>query len=154
MRIGSELDAGRLPRPECLADEYALWIVIQNTEPPQLGDVLDIFPGLHTPEDVFGHDPDFHDPYDPEEREEGHTAWTERMVAGLLPPEDQHDHRRHDLLVMEFYGQGVYDPTNPRHPQRWFDRDDFRAPCDSALAFVRLSKEEQAAHRAEALKRP
>ncbi|WP_434447599.1 helix-turn-helix domain-containing protein [Lentzea sp. E54] len=150
MRIGSELGEGRVPRPQCLADEYALWIVIQNTEPPQLSDIHDTFPGLRNAEDVFGYDPDVDDPDDERAiREE----WMNRMAGELLPPDDSHDHRRYDLVIMEAYGQGIYDTTDPRHPVRWFDRDDLRDRCTSELAFVRLPKEEQDAHTAEALKR-
>lgn len=150
MRIGSELGQGRVPRPQCLADEYALWIVIQNTDPPQLGDVLDIFPGLRTADDVFGYDPDVDEPDDEGGARED---WMNRMVGGLLPPDGSHDHRRYDLTVMEAYGQGIHDPSDPRHPLRWFDRDDLRERCKSELAFVRLSKEEQEARTAEALNR-
>jgi hypothetical protein len=147
MRIGSELGAGRVPLPQCLADEYALWIVIQNTDPPQLGDVLDTFPGLRVAEDVFGYDPDVDDPDDTAAiREE----WLDRVAGSLLPPHDSHNHRRYDLHIMEMYGQGVYDPTDLRHPLRWFDRDDLRERCESELAFVRLPKEEQDARTAEA----
>lgn len=150
MRIGSELGKGRVPRPQCLADEYALWLVIQNTDPPQIGDVLDTFPGLRDAEDVFGHDPDADDPDDEAAiREE----WMNRMAGGLLPPDDSHNHRRHDLTVMEAFGQGIYDPTDPRHPLRWFDRDDVRERCESELAFVRLPEEEQDARTVEALNR-
>lgn len=150
MRIGSELGKGRIPRPQCLADEYALWLTIQNTDPPQLGDVLDIFPGLRDAEDVFGYDPDVDDPDDEAAiREE----WMDRMVGGLIPPHDSHNYRRYDLQIMEVFGQGIYDPTDPRHPVRWFDRDDLRERCESELAFVRLPKEEQDARTAEALKR-
>ncbi len=150
MRIGSELGKGRVPRPQCLADEYALWLTIQNTDPPQVGDVLDIFPGLRDAEDVFGYDPDVDDPDDESTiREE----WMDRMVSGLIPPHDSHNYRRYDLQIMEVFGQGIYDPTDPRHPVRWFDRDDLRERCESELAFVRLPKEEQDARTAEALKR-
>ncbi|MEU0884062.1 hypothetical protein ABZ345_36170 [Lentzea sp. NPDC005914] len=149
-RIGRELGKGRVPRSQCLADEYALWIVIQNTEPPQLGEVLHVFPGLRTSEDVFGHDPDVDDPDDESAiREE----WMNRVAGGLLPPDHSHDYRRYDLTIMEAFGQGVYDTTDPRHPLRWFDRDDLRERCESELAFVRLSKEEQDAQTAEAFKR-
>lgn len=146
MRIGSELDSGRVPRPECPADEYALWIVISNTDPPQLSDVYDMFPGIRGPEDVFGYDPDFDDP---EDEHAGREDWLNRMAGGLLPPDESHDFRRYDLTLMEFYGQGVYDPTDPRHPLRWFDRDDPRERCESEIAFVRLPKEEQERIRAE-----
>ncbi|MEU0354348.1 helix-turn-helix domain-containing protein [Streptomyces cyaneofuscatus] len=150
MRVSSELGKGRVPHPQCLADEYALWIVIQNTEPPQIGDVLDLFPGLRTAQHVFGHDPDVDDPDDEHAiREE----WMDRMVGGLLPPDDSHGHRRYDLMLMEVYGQGVYDPGDPRHPLRWFDRDDLRERCASELAYVRLPQEEQQARTAEALDR-
>jgi transcriptional regulator with XRE-family HTH domain len=150
MRIGSELGEGRIPHPQCLADEYALWIVIQNTDPPQIGDVLDIYPGLRDAEDVFGYDPDADDPDDEAAiREE----WMNRMVGGLLPPDESHNHRRYDLGIMETFGQGIYDPADLRHPSRWFDRDDLRERCESELAFVRLPKEEQHARTAEALNR-
>ncbi|SDJ25029.1 Helix-turn-helix domain-containing protein [Lentzea albidocapillata subsp. violacea] len=149
-RIGRELSKGRVPRPQCLADEYALWIVIQNTEPPQLGEVLHVFPELRTAEDVFGYDPDVDDPDDENAiRDE----WMNRVTGGLLPPDHSHDHRRYDLTIMEALGQGIYDIADPRHPIRWFDRDDLRERCESELAFVRLSKEEQNAQTAEALKR-
>ncbi|MEU6348136.1 helix-turn-helix transcriptional regulator [Streptomyces sp. NPDC047072] len=147
MRIGSELGKGRVPRPQCLADEYALWIVIQNTDPPQLGDVLDTFPGLRDADDVFGHDPDVDDPDDEAAIRED---WMNRMAGGLLPPDESHDHRRYDLILLEAYRQGVYDTGDPRHPVRWFDRDDLRERCESELAFVRLPKEEQEARTAEA----
>jgi hypothetical protein len=62
-------------------------------------------------------------------------------------------HRRYDLEIMEMYGQGIYDIADRRHPLRWFDRDDLRERCESELAFVRLSKEEQDAHTAKALNR-
>lgn len=150
MRIGSELGEGRVPRPQCLADEYALWIVIQNTDPPQLGDVLDTFPGLRDADDVFGYDPDVDEPDDEHAIRED---WMNRMVGGLLPPDESHGHRRYDLILMEACGQGIYDPADPRHPLRWFDRDDLRERCKSELAFVRLPKEEQEARTAEALNR-
>jgi hypothetical protein len=130
MRIGSELGEGRVPGAQCLADEYALWLVIQNTDPPQLDDILDTFPGLRDASDVFGYDPDADEPDDEAAiREE----WTDRMAGGLLPPDERHNHRRYDLTIMEAYGQGVYDPTDPRHPLRWFDRDDLRERCTSLL---------------------
>ncbi|MEU2779459.1 helix-turn-helix transcriptional regulator [Streptomyces sp. NPDC007162] len=150
MRLGGELGEGRVPRPQCLADEYALWIVIQNTDPPQLGDVFDMFPGLRSAEDVFGYDPDADEPDDEHAIRED---WMNRMVGGLLPPDDSHSHRRYDLTLMEAYGQGVYDPGDPRHPLRWFDRDELRERCESELAFVRLPNEEQQARTAEALNR-
>ncbi|WP_322751410.1 MULTISPECIES: hypothetical protein, partial [unclassified Frankia] len=115
-----------------------------------IGDVLDTFPGLRDAEGVFGYDPDVDDP-------DGEAAireeWMNRMVGGLLPPHDSHNHRRYDLEVMEVFGQGIYDPTDPRHPLRWFDRDDMRERCESELAVVRLPKEEQDARAAEALNR-
>lgn len=150
MRIGSELGDGRVPRPKCLADEYALWIVIQNTDPPQIGDVLEVFPGLRGAEDVFGYDPDADDPDDDAATRE---EWMNRMAGGLLPADDSYDHRRYDLTIMEAFGQGIYDPTDPRHPLRWFDRDDLRERCESELAVVRLPKEERDARTAEALNR-
>ncbi|MFE7028873.1 helix-turn-helix domain-containing protein [Streptomyces sp. NPDC057621] len=150
MRIGSELGKGRVPRPQCLADEYALWIVIQNTDPPQIGDVLDMFPGLRNADAVFGYDPDADEPDDERSIRED---WMNRMVGGLLPPDESHNHRRYDLILLEAYGQGVYDPGDPRHPLRWFDRDDLRERCTSELAFVRLPKEEQEAMTTEAFNR-
>lgn len=150
MRIGSQLGEGRVPRPQCLADEYALWIVLQNTDPPQLGDVLDIFPGLREATDVFGYDPDVDEPDDDFAiREE----WMNRMAGGLLPPDESHNHRRYDLTVMEAYGQSVYDPSDARHPLRWFDQDDLRERCESELSFVRLPREQQEARTTEALNR-
>jgi hypothetical protein len=113
MRIGSELDQGRTPRPVCLADEYALSMVIFNTDPPQLSEIGDMYPGLHDAETVFGHEPDFDDPHD---EQAGREDWLNRIIGGLLPPEESHGFRRLDLTLMEFYGQGVYDPADPRHP--------------------------------------
>jgi len=74
-------------------------------------------------------------------------------LGALLPPDEAHDYRRHDLLVMEAHGQGIYDTADPRHPQRWFDRDDLREQCASSLAYVRMSQNEQAAHTKEAMAR-
>nr|WP_042190376.1 hypothetical protein [Kibdelosporangium sp. MJ126-NF4]CEL19286.1 hypothetical protein [Kibdelosporangium sp. MJ126-NF4]CTQ94915.1 hypothetical protein [Kibdelosporangium sp. MJ126-NF4] len=150
MRIGSELDKGRIPRPQCLADEYALWLVIQNIDPPQINDILVTFPGLRDAEAVFGYDPDVDDPDDEAAiREE----WMNRMARVLLPPDESHNHRRYDLQIMEAFGQGIYDLADPRHPLRWFDRDDLRERCESELTVVRLPKEERDARAAEALKR-
>lgn len=64
-----------------------------------------------------------------------------------------HNYRRYDLEIMEAFGQGVNDPSDPRRPVRWFDRDDLRERCASEIAFVRLPQEEQDAHTAEALNR-
>lgn len=150
MRVGSELDEGRVPRPVCLADEYALSIVIFNSEPPQLGDVFDTYPGLRDAEGVFGYDPDFDDP---EDERAGREEWLNRMVRGLLPPDESHSFRRLDLTLMEFYGQGVYDPADPRHPVRWFDRDDLREKCETGMAHARLREEEQQALAVEAMNR-
>jgi hypothetical protein len=109
-----------------------------------------VFPGLRRAEDVFGYDPDADDPDDDTATRE---EWMNRMAGGLLPAHDSHDHRRYDLTIMEMFGQGVYDPTDPRHPLRWFDRDDLRERCESELAFVRLPKEERDAGTTEALNR-
>ncbi len=136
MRIGDELGEGRVPRPVCLADEYALSIVIMNTDPPSISDVLDMYPGLTDREHL---EPGYWN------EEDGHELvwdWRDRMLGALLPPDEAHDYRRHDLLVMETYGQGVYDTSDPRHPLRWFDRDDLRDQCESSLAYVRLSGQE------------
>jgi transcriptional regulator with XRE-family HTH domain len=146
MRVGHELAEGRIPRPVCLADEYALSIVIMNTDPPSIGDVLDMYPGLNHRED------DEADNWD-DDAPELTWDWRDQMLGALLPPEEAHDYRRHDLLVMEAHGQGIYDTADPRHPVRWFDRDDLRAQCDSSLAYVRLSEEEQAARSKEAMER-
>lgn len=146
MRVSSELDAGRVPRPVCLADEYALSVVILNTDPPQLDEFSETFPGLRGAEEIFGYDLDFDGLEDPDDQREGRVRWRDRMLSGLLPPVDSHDWRRHDLLVMESYGQGVYDPADPRHPLRWFDRDDLRERCERELRFVRLPKEAQDAY--------
>ncbi|GAA3938667.1 helix-turn-helix domain-containing protein [Actinoplanes auranticolor] len=142
MWAGHELGEGRIPRPTCLADEYALSIVIMNTDPPSPGSILDMYPGLHHRE---------HDDWDDEDELESVWDWRDQMLSALLPPEGAYDYRRHDLVVMEAHGQGVYDTTDPRHPLRWFDRDDLREQCEAALAFVRLSEQEQDAVTAEAL---
>lgn len=47
--------------------------------------------------------------------------------------------------------EGFYNPTDPCHPLRWFDRDALREQCKSKLALVRLPKEEQDASTTEAL---
>jgi transcriptional regulator with XRE-family HTH domain len=147
MRIGGELGEGRVPRPVCLADEYALSIVIMNTDPPSVSDVLDMYPGLNDREHL---EPGYWD------EDDGHELvwdWRDRMLGALLPPDEAHDYRRHELLVMETYGQGVYDTSDPRHPLRWFDRDDLRDQCESSLAYVRLSDQEKAERTKEAMER-
>jgi hypothetical protein len=58
MRIGDELGEGRIPRPLCLADEYALSIVVMNTDRPAAGDLLDMYPGLQGIEDLEAGDSD------------------------------------------------------------------------------------------------
>jgi transcriptional regulator with XRE-family HTH domain len=147
MRVGSELGEGRIPRPVCLADEYALSIVIMNTDPPSTGDVLDMFPGLHDREHLeAGY-------WNEDDAEETIWDWRDQTLGALLPSDEAHDFRRHDLLVMETYGQGLYDTADPRHPVRWFDREDLRGQYESALAQVRLSEEDQAAHSREAMNR-
>lgn len=146
MRVGHELGEGRIPRPVCLADEYALSIVIMNTDPPSLSDVLDMYPGLN-------HREDDEDDWDDDDAQEQVWDWRDQMLGALLPPDEAHDYRRHDLLVMEAHGQGVYDTADPRHPVRWFDRDDLRERCDSSLAHVRLPEEERAARNEQALER-
>lgn len=150
MRIGRELNKGRVPKPQCLADDYALWLVILNSEPPPLSDVFETFPGLRSADDVFGHDPDIEDPDDDRATRE---EWMDRMAGSLLRSYDSHDYRRYDLEIMEGFGQGIYDPADPRHPLRWFDRDDLRERCESELAFVRLPQQEKDARTAEALNR-
>lgn len=147
MRVGGELGEGRVPRPVCLADEYALSIVILNTDPPSVGDVLDTFPGLNDRE----HLPPRY--WDEEDGQELVWDWRDRMLGALLPPDEAHDYRRHDLLVMEAHGQGVYDTSDPRHPLRWFDRDDLREQCQSSLAYARLSEQEQTERLREAMGR-
>ncbi|GIE92482.1 helix-turn-helix domain-containing protein [Actinoplanes regularis] len=142
MRVGHELGEGRIPRPVCLADEYALSIVIMNTDPPSASDVLDMYPGLN-----------HRDPEDWDDDEESVWDWRDQMLSALLPPEEANDYRRHDLLIMEAHGQGIYDPADPRHPLRWFDRDDLRKRCESSLAYVRLSEKEQDALTTKALER-
>jgi len=139
MRVGHELGRGRIPRPVCLADEYALSIVIMNTDPPSISDVLDMYPGLNHRED------DDADDWDDDDAQELTWDWRDQMLGALLSPDEAHDYRRHDLLVMEAHGQGIYDTADPRHPVRWFDRDDLREQCDSALAYVRLPENEQTA---------
>lgn len=147
MRVGHELGEGRIPRPVCLADEYALSIVIMNTDPPSISDVLDMYPGLNHREDDDAGD------WDDDDAQELTSDWRDQMLGALLPPDEAHDYRRHDLLVIEAHGQGIYDTADPRHPVRWFDRDDLRKQCDSALAYVRLPEEEQAARNEAALER-
>jgi hypothetical protein len=145
MRVGHELGEGRIPRPVCLADEYALSIVIMNTDPPSIGDVLDMYPGLNHRDDD--------DDWDDDDAQELTWDWRDQMLGALLPPDEAHDYRRHDLLVMEAHGQGVYDTADPRHPVRWFDRDDLREQSDSALAYVRLPEKERTARTKEAMER-
>ncbi|XVU23024.1 helix-turn-helix domain-containing protein [Actinoplanes sp. CA-054009] len=142
MRVGNELGEGRIPHPQCLADEYALSIVIMNSEPPTIGAALDMYPGLNGETD--------NEDYEDEELIED---WRDQLLGALLPPDEAHDYRRHDLLVMEAHGQGIYDTADPRHPLRWFDRDDLREQCASSLAYVRMSQDEQAAHTKEAMAR-
>jgi transcriptional regulator with XRE-family HTH domain len=142
MRIGDELGEGRIPHPQCLADEYALSIVIMNSEPPTMGAALDMYPGLNGETD--------NEDYEDEELIED---WRDQLLGALLPPDEAHDYRRHDLVVMEAHGQGIYDTADPRHPLRWFDRDDLREQCASSLAYVRMSQDEQAAHTKEAMAR-
>jgi len=142
MRVGDELGEGRIPHPQCLADEYALSIVIMNSEPPTIGAALDMYPGLNGETN--------NEDYEDEELIED---WRDQMLGALLPPDEAHDYRRHDLLVMEAHGQGIYDTADPRHPLRWFDRDDLREQCASSLAYVRMSQDEQAAHTKEAMAR-
>ncbi|MFI7545711.1 helix-turn-helix domain-containing protein [Actinoplanes sp. NPDC049599] len=142
MRVGDELGEGRIPHPQCLADEYALSIVIMNSEPPTVGAALDMYPGLNGETD--------NEDYEDEELIED---WRDQLLGALLPPDEAHDYRRHDLLVMEAHGQGIYDTADPRHPLRWFDRDDLREQCASSLAYVRMSQDEQAAHTKEAMAR-
>ncbi|WP_144081711.1 helix-turn-helix domain-containing protein [Micromonospora wenchangensis] len=147
MRVGGLLGEGRVPRAVCLADEYALSIVIMNTDPPSVGDVLHMYPGLHDREHLA---PRYW------EDEDGHELvvdWRDRMLGALLPPEEAHDYRRHDLLVLEMHGQGIYDVSDPRHPLRWFDRDDLQERCQSSLDYARLSDEEKEAREREALER-
>jgi transcriptional regulator with XRE-family HTH domain len=140
IRIGKELVAGRVPVPVCLADEFALTMVVMNSTAPQLSEFDEIFPDLLGPVDVFGDDPDFSDPED----DEGQFDWMDRVLGGLLPPSDGPDLRRHDIDRMDFYGQGVYDPADPRHPLRWFDRDDLRDRFERELQYPRLSEDERA----------
>jgi len=142
MRVGDELGEGRIPHPHCLADEYALSIVIMNSEPPAMGAALDMYPGLNG--ETGNED------YEDEELIED---WRDQLLGALLPPDEDHDYRRHDLLVMEAHGQGIYDTADPRHPLRWFDRDDLREQCASSLAYVRMSQDEQATHTKEAMAR-
>lgn len=150
MRVADELHEGRIPHPVCLADEYALTLVIFNSEPPQLSDLDETYPGLRDAVSVFGYDPDFDDP---EDEAQGLLEWRNRMAGALLPPDESHGFRRYDLTMMEAFGQGVYDPTDPRHPLRWFDRDDLRERCESEIAFVRLSKDEREARTRETVDR-
>jgi transcriptional regulator with XRE-family HTH domain len=143
MRVGDKLGKGQIPHPQCLADEYALSIVIMNTEPPTAGGAaLDMYPGLNGAAD--------NEDYDDDELIE---EWRDQMFGALLPPDEANDFRRHDLLVLEAHGQGIYDIADPRHPLRWFDRDDLRERCASSLAYVRMSQEEQDARSQEVMAR-
>ncbi len=134
MWVARELSAGRVPRPTCLADEYALLVIILNTEPPQSSDIFDVYPELRDATDACGCDPDFDDFQDPVA---GREKWIARLVSGLLPPDDSRDLRRRGLVSMEFYRQGIYDLADPRHPLRWFDRDDVRSGSESDAASAR-----------------
>lgn len=99
---------------------------------------------------MFDDDPDVNDfRGDTEVR----TEWQERMSRGLLPPDSSHDFRRYDLTIMESYGQSIHDTADPRHPARWFDRDDLRDRCRSEIEYARLSEEEREARAMEILKR-
>jgi transcriptional regulator with XRE-family HTH domain len=144
MRVGHELGEGRIPRPLCLADEYALSIVIMNTDPPSPRSILDMYPGLNHS------DPD---DWDGEDEDESAWDWRDQMLSALLPPDEANDYRRHDLLIMEAHGQGIYDITDPRHPLRWFDRDDLRDRCEQNIAYARLPEHEQEALTTAALER-
>ncbi|MEU4164552.1 helix-turn-helix transcriptional regulator [Actinoplanes sp. NPDC026670] len=145
MWVGSELGEGRIPRPLSIADEYALSIVIMNTDPPSIGDVFDMHPGLDGADDA--------DYFDDEDADELTEDWRNDMMGALLPPDEAHDYRRHDLVVIEANGQGIYDTSNPRHPLRWFDRDDLREQCERDLAYVRLPKDQQQEIAAKAMER-
>lgn len=145
MWVGNELGEGRIPRPLSLADEYALSIVIMNTDPPSIGDVFDMHPGLNGRDDA-----DYGDEEDADELIED---WRNDMMGALLPPDEAHDYRRHDLVVIEANGQGIYDTTDPRHPLRWFDRDDLRARCERDLAYARLPEDQQQEMAAKAMER-
>lgn len=102
---------GPHPRMECLADSFAAWIVISNTDTPKPRDFDDLYPGLRSASDVFGHDVDADDPDEEVDRIE----WMDRVAGGLLPSDEDDDFRRYDLLLMDTYGQGVYDTADPRH---------------------------------------
>jgi transcriptional regulator with XRE-family HTH domain len=147
MHVGHELGEGRVPQPVCLADEYALSIVVMNTDPPSTGDVLDMYPGLHDREHL---EPGY---WEDDDAQELIWDWRDQMLGALLPPDEAHDYRRHDLLMMETYGQGIYDTADPRHPLRWFDRDDLHEQYKAALAYARLPEKEKAAHMEEAIER-
>ncbi|MFE9459523.1 hypothetical protein [Streptomyces californicus] len=119
----------------------------------RINEESEVFRGLRDAGDVFGYDPDVDEPDDEHAIRKD---WMNRMVGGLLPPDESHGHRRYDLTLMEVYGQGVYDPGDPRHPLRWFDRDDrddLRERYTSELVFVGLPEEGQEARTAEALNR-
>jgi hypothetical protein len=81
-------------------------------------------------------------------------AWMTGVDSDDLPALQGFVHGlRMDLLGMEAHGQDIYDTADPRHPLRWFGRDDLREQCASSLAYVRMSQDEQAAHTKEAMAR-
>jgi hypothetical protein len=60
--------------------------------------------------------------------------WRDRMLGALLPLDRAYNYRQYDLLVLDALDQGICDTADPRHPLRWFDRDDLREECDAAVA--------------------
>jgi hypothetical protein len=106
-----------------------------------------MYPGLHDREHL---EPGYSDD---DYAQEQIWDWRDQMLGALLPPDEAHDYRRHDLLMMETYGQGIYDTADPRHPLRWFDRDDLHEQYKAALAYARLPEKEKAAHTEQAMER-
>ncbi|MER6971197.1 helix-turn-helix transcriptional regulator [Nocardioides sp. NPDC000445] len=149
MRIGIELEEGRIPKPQCLADRFAASIVISNTDVPEPGDLDDFYPGIQYASDVYGYDPDTDFPEDGSIDYE----WMDRVAGALVCTEEDDEPRYTELILMNAYGQGVYDPTDPRHPLHWFDIDANRERCKEEIATLYLPEAEQRARTAQAMQR-
>ncbi|MFI6321712.1 helix-turn-helix domain-containing protein [Nonomuraea sp. NPDC050556] len=152
MRIGDEIaERVRVPSLRCIADEVAMSIVIMNSDPPRLGDCDEMYPGLLGSADIFGYDPDLDDADDDDA--EYRREWLNRIMGGMLPSDSAHGQRGLKLAMLNFYEQGVYDPNDPLHPLRWFDRDDLRGRFEQEMAALDLPAAEREARSREALER-
>ncbi|WP_344161044.1 hypothetical protein [Nocardiopsis rhodophaea] len=150
MRIGdSILERARIPVMRCIADEVAMSIVITNTDPPRQGDD-EIYPGLLGGEDIFGCDPDVDDPDDMASHRE---EWMDRMFGGLIPTDSANGHRGTKLALMKWYGQGVYETSDPLHPLRWFDRYDLSERFNREIELLELPEEEREKQERAAMER-